>query len=786
MKKKRVFYITILDGADRDLIVNLNDFQKDEVTFGRSQDNDIVLNSKLVSKRHGHFRFDGERWTIHDDNSTNGIFWNHEKAPLKRLVGGDKLLIGYETTGNKVAFLFSDTSPQNVYRKFLLAGKNVVTIGRDTGCDISLNYPSVLKQHCRIVLESNGYYIERANANAPVQYNGRDLLPHQKLSDMDRFMIGDTQFVYQSGMLHYIRIAEGLSFEVNHLCRDVGKGKRKKRINNDVNFTVNAGEFVAIIGGSGAGKSTLLNCLCGYSQISEGNVNIGGEDLASNYNSLKNLIGYVPQQDIVYDNLSLERMLYFTAKLRAPQDSSAEEIQTSIDNALKLVELSDKRDVMIKSLSGGQKKRASIAVELLSDPKLFFLDEPTSGLDPGTERNLMVTLKEMSEKGKTVVLVTHTPLNLNLCDKIVVMGTGGRLCYFGDPEDALEFFEVDNLIDIYDMINTDASKWADSYSKYAAANAYHGEIQPGFGRNPGGKKKGTSSLRQTAILTKRYVELQIHDLKRMMIQLLMAPGLGLLLYVAFHGTYLFRAVDDTQKIALTLACCAFWIGLFNSIQEICKESSIYRRERMANLKLLPYVSSKLIVNAVFDLVQALLLVAAVAVLLGMPDEGMQIANVPFMEIFITTYLTMLSATCIGLVVSALVNNSDQAISFAPILLIPQILFSGMIVDLEGMVNRISYIISCRHAWIAYCTTAKINNLPGSYSSDELWGGAEEVAYVSTLFDYSIGNNTIKNIFGSSFAQTVSNPVMGGWLALLFLSLLTMVLTIAALKYKGRN
>lgn len=786
MKKKRVFYITILDGADRDLIVNLNDFQKDEVTFGRSQDNDIVLNSSLVSKHHGRFQYNGESWVVHDDNSTNGIFWNREKIPFKRLVGGDKLLIGYETTGNKVAFLFSDTSPQNVYRKFSLAGKNVVTIGRDIGCDISLSYASVLKQHCRIVLESDGYHIERANANAPVQYNGMDLPAHQKLFDMDRFMIGDTQFVYQGGMLHYIKIAEGLSFEVNHLCRDVGKGKNKKRINNDVNFTVNAGEFVAIVGGSGAGKSTLLNCLCGYNQISEGNVNIGGEDLASNYNSLKNLIGYVPQQDIVYDNLTLERMLYFTAKLRAPQDSTEEEIQASIDNALKLVELSNKKDVMIKSLSGGQKKRASIAVELLSDPKLFFLDEPTSGLDPGTERNLMMTLKEMSKNGKTVVLVTHTPLNLNLCDKIVVMGTGGRLCYFGDPEDALEFFEVDNLVDIYDLINNNAAKWADSFNELASANAYHSEQPPGIGRNTGGKKKGTSSLRQTAILIKRYVELQVHDLKRMMIQLLMAPGLGVLLYAAFNETYPFQAAGDTQKIALTLACCAFWIGLFNSIQEICKEAPIYRRERMANLKLLPYVSSKLIVNAVFDLIQTLLLVVVVALLLGMPEQGMQLASAPFMEILITTYLTMLSATCIGLVVSALVNNSDQAISFAPILLIPQILFSGMIVELSGIINTISYIISCRYACVAYCTTANINSLPSSYSMGPLGMEAGEVAYINNLFDYNSVNGTISGIFGSSFAQTISNPVMGGWLSLLLLSLITVALTVAALKYKGKN
>lgn len=787
MKQNKAFYITILDGPDKDMIINLSSFQKDEVTFGRGPDNDIVLSSSLVSKKHGHFVFDGEGWVVHDDYSTNGIFWHNEKIPSKRLIGGDKLLIGYENTDNKVAFLFSDKSPQNVHRKFSLAGKKIITIGRDIGCDISLSYPSVFKMHCRVVLEKDGYYLERAASNAPVQYNGADMPSRQKLFIMDRFMIGDTQFVYQDGMLHYIKIAEGLSFEVSHLCRDVGKGKNKKRINHDVNFSVNAGEFVAIVGGSGAGKSTLLNCLCGYSPISEGNVTVEGEDLALNYSSLKNLIGYVPQQDIVYDNLTLERMLYYTAKLRAPQDSTAEEIQVSINRALSLVKLGDKRDVMIKSLSGGQKKRASIAVELLSDPKLFFLDEPTSGLDPGTERNLMLTLREMAEKGKTVVLVTHTPLNLNLCDKIVVMGTGGRLCYFGSPKEALSFFEVENLVDIYDLINTNSAKWANDYKKYAEINTYRQELPPGLGKNANNQKKGTSSLRQMGILVRRYVELQLHDVKRLLIQLLMAPGLGLLLYAAFMESYPFEASGDTQKLALTLACCAFWIGLFNSIQEICKESQIYRRERMANLRLFPYVSSKLIVNAVFDLIQTTLLVLVVAVLLGMPEKGMQWSNAPFMEIWFTTYLTMLSATCIGLVVSALVNNSDQAISFAPILLIPQILFSGIIVELEGLINTISYFISCRYACVAYCTTADINNLPSEYTMTALGVEEGEVTIVSSLYSFSDHvNSTISSLFGSDVAQTISNPVMGSWLALLLVTIVAVVLTIVALKCKSRH
>lgn len=782
------FYVTILDGADQTLIFNLADFNKDTITFGRGSMNDIVLKSSIVSKQHGCFYFDGANWIIYDNKSTNGLTWNSTRIPNKKLMGGDKLLIGFETMGNKVAFIFSQKNPQKAYNKFDLSGKKVTKIGRSSRCDISLDHVAVLRTHCRIVKESDGYYLEQVRSSATVQYNGMNMSSKQKLSDMDRFLIGDMQFIYQNDMLHYIQIIEGLSVDVSHLFKIVGKGKKEKSINKDVNLSINPSEFVAIIGGSGAGKSTLLKCLCGYSKISKGNVTIAGEDLASNYNSLKQLIGYVPQEDIVYADLTLEKMLYYTAKLRMPDDSTKEEIQRRIDSALSAVELEGKRDVLIKKLSGGQKKRASIAVELLSDPKLFFLDEPTSGLDPGTERNLMLTLKDMAQNGKTVVLVTHTPLNLHLCDKIIVMGTGGRLCFCGTPQEAQQFFGVHDLVDMYEKINTNAEHWASKYDAIVA-NSSNNIIQ----NAPVKKKKKrvkrkNSSWRQMRVLTSRYVSLQMNDLKRMLIQLLMAPGLGLILYAALNQTYPFKASFDTQKLALTLACCAFWVGLFNSIQEICKESSIYRRERMANLKLMPYVVSKVVVTAVLDLIQTILMVWVVGIFLGMPEQGMHFPYMPELEIFITTYLTMFSATCIGFVVSALVANSDQAISAAPILLIPQILFSGMIVELEGLIGKISYFISCRYACTAYCTTANINSLPSGFKTVLSGLEPKSVVFIHTRYSYTHKGDfysEIESWFGEEFAQTFANPVTGSWFLLVVMSLAFIMMTVVVLKRKSR-
>lgn len=781
MKYERSF-VTILDGSSNDIILDLSGFQKERITFGRAEDNDIVLTSPVVSAHHGSFRYQGGRWCIYDEHSTNGIFQNGERLEQKQLVGGDKLLIGYESTSNKVTFVFSQNSPQNVYRKYTIPQGETVTIGRSKDCDIQLDHVSVLKCHCTVTHADGGVYLERASSAALVQYNNTNMPPKQKLSDMDRFLIGGTQFFYSNNTLHYIKIAEGFSFEVSHLSKIVGKGKR---INDDVSFSVNAGEFVAIIGGSGAGKSTLLNCLCGNSAISEGYVTVDGDDLTSNYSSLKNLIGYVPQQDIVYDGLTLYKMLYYAAKLRMPDDSSDEEIRQRIDQALEYTELGEKKDLLIRKLSGGQKKRASIAVELLSDPKLFFLDEPTSGLDPGTERNLMQTLKKMSQRGKTVVLVTHTPLNLSMCDKIVVMGTGGRLCFCGSPDAALDFFGVTDMVDIYDLINSDAVYWSRLYNQRHVEFARAQSIRNASQKND--VRPRVSSLRQLLTLMRRYIELLSNDPRRLLIQLLMAPGLGVLLYIAFRDSFPFETSGDTQKLALTLACCAFWIGLFNTIQEICRECDIYRRERMSSLKLIPYVGSKLAVNSLFDLIQSLLLLSTVDIFLGLPEAGMQFPDHPWSELFLTTYLTMLSATCIGLLISAAVNDPSQATSAAPILLIPQILFSGIIVDLEGVVDAVSRVVSCRYACIAYCTTADINNLPSDFKLTALGYEAGDTTIIGSLYSYTDNiSSTVEEMFGREIAQTVSNPIASSWILLAVLSAAVILLSLVCLKLKDRR
>lgn len=699
-------YLTVFTGNDPPFSVNLEEYKKRKITFGRSSGNDLVLRSQIVSSSHGFFTKEGERWKIADNHSTNGLYVNEEPVTERLLSDGLKIYIGDEKHSERVVFLCTVANNSIGYRHFSLEGREKVLIGRQEDCDIRLGYVGVSRVHGSVIRKKEGFCLSAAGSGQ-IRYNGRPLGRTEKiLSPMDRFMIGDTQFLYREGELIYYRSQDGLGMEISGLTKTVPAGRGKKTILSQVSLQIQPGEFTAIVGGSGAGKSTLLKCISGCTEYTEGSVLIQGEDIRSGYESIRRLMGYVPQQDIVYDDLTLEKMLYYSAGLRMPRDASRQEIRERIREVIHKVELDGHEKTMIRKLSGGQKKRASIAVELLSDPGIFFLDEPTSGLDPGTEQKLMRTLKKMTETGKTIVLVTHTPLNLHLCDKIIFMGPGGKLCFCGSPGEAVSFFQVDRLVDIYNLVQEAPEVWEAKYRR----TQYTLPV-PAKGRTQKEKEKA-SVFRQIRLLTARCLEITVNDRKRFLLQLLMAPGLGILLYLAFSGSLEpFVLARDTETFSIALACCCFWIGLFQAIQEICKERTIMERERMAGLKMPAYFFSKAIVLGGFLILQCFLLLGCVWVLIGSPKQGALLGNAAFLEYLLLTCLTAFSAAAMGLLLSAAVSTPEQASAAAPLLLIPQILFSEIICTLSGAAKYLSYIVSCKWTCLGYCASAGINDLP---------------------------------------------------------------------------
>ncbi len=745
------FSLTIIIGGEKPYDFELKGLDEGIITFGRNEGNNLVLDSEIVSNFHGFFSKDNNDVYINDRNSTNGIFINnakiHEKTALKY---GDTITFESEyakktqTLGSGVSMIFNSELSSGLWSIFKLRN-NAVVIGRDPKADLVLNVGGISLFHGKIIYENEKYYILENSGTKGIYVNGERIIGKRKLENRDIIFIGNAKLIYDDNLLYYSKSQKSVPIDVINIGKDVVHKKSLRKILRDINFSIKPNEFVAIIGGSGTGKSTLMNGICGMSRPSEGNVLYDNEELYENYDALKSLIGYVPQEDIVHKDLTLYKMLMYTAEIRMPNDSTKEERIKRVNEVIDMVELKGREDTLIKKLSGGQQKRASIAVELISDPSVFFLDEPTSGLDPGTERNLMNTLKKLTYRNKTVIMITHMTMNINLCDKLIILGEGGRLCFFGDPKGALDFFGVSDFVDIYDKLMDNANQWQ---LKFENSNYYEKKQFINSKKNTKDDKKRnknkTSSFKQLIVLSKRYLEILFSDKRRLGILLIQAPLLAILLsFVSYNTNYqgevtVFKYAGEAKSFLFALSCAAFWIGILNSIQEICKERDILKRELMANLKILPYVFSKLLVLGTLCIFQSVFLIfISLIILRGLPPGNLGINS--YFGMYLNTFLTAFSAACLGLLVSGVSKNSDRAMTMAPIILMPQILFSGIAFNLKGYADYFSNIINCKWSVKGFCIIANINKLPLNKDSTG-------VTFQSVEYDSNILN--LLNSFGA--------------------------------------
>ena len=699
-------FVTILDGRKELRQIDLGQAGPGELVFGRKtaeESPDIELDSPIVSRVHGRFVREKGQWYIEDLDSTNGILCNGAYIRKRALCEGDIFRIGSkkQERADAVLFLISPDMPDGGWVSYPVRGQQF-TIGRSEDSDLVLPFVNVSRQHAVLCGDGNGWSVQNRSSANGILVNGAFVKDRCELHEQDVICVCNTRIIFTYGAVFACANNKGISVDARDVVVMRGRGKRAFVTSDHVDMTVMPGELVAIIGGSGAGKSTIMNVLCGYLKPNGGSVYINGNDLYRNFDALKNCFGYVPQSDIVYSNLTLYEMLKYTAELRLPGDTSEEERDKAIRHAISLVDLDEKSGSLIRNLSGGQRKRASIAVELLSDPKLLFLDEPASGLDPGTERSLMQSLKKMALAGKTVILVTHSTLQLGLCDRIAFMGKGGRLCYFGNEQDALAFFGTKDIVDVYAKITEEPEEWRD---RFIAACP-----KPEERKNGGiaAERQDKRRLHQLSVLCRRYARLTANDRQRLLLLILQAPLLAFLISFVANGEQ-FKQYEMTKSLLFALACSGFWVGMLNAIQEICKERTILKREYMTGLSLSSYVLSKIIVLGILCLVQSVMLVAVFRVLIGAPEHGVIMPSVP--EMLITAWLTALSASAMGLFVSSLFTNPDRAMTVAPLLLMPQMLFSGLLFDLSGATEYISWFAICRWSMEGFGTTADLNSLP---------------------------------------------------------------------------
>jgi ABC-type multidrug transport system ATPase subunit len=432
------------------------------------------------------------------------------------------------------------------------------------------------------------------------------------------------------------------------------------------------------VGASGAGKTTLLEILAGLRPPSAGQVTHDGVRVDAGAPDAG--VGYVPQDDIIHVEMPLRRTLQYAARLRLPAGTSSEEADRVVDETLRTLDLAHRRDVAVRMLSGGQRKRASVAVELLTQPRTFFLDEPTSGLDPSTSAEVLRLLRQLIWRGVTAVLTAHEPATIDRCDRVVFLARDGHLAFAGTPSEARLYFGVDDLADIYDRLASEETPraWAERFAalRQPTESPVHAAARPDDRHSPG-------VMRQWWLLTRRNAEVLVRNRLTLAI-LLGSPVLvtAMMAMLFQPGAFEPRGAADLgpAQIVFWISFAGFFFGLTYGLLQIVGELAVFRRERRAGLNIGAYVASKIGVLLPVLTAVTVVLLGVLRALDRLPAAGWDV----YASLLVTLLIEAVSALTLGLLASATVSNASQAALALPMLCFPQVLFAGAVVPVADM------------------------------------------------------------------------------------------------------
>jgi ABC-type multidrug transport system ATPase subunit/pSer/pThr/pTyr-binding forkhead associated (FHA) protein len=755
---------------------------KPVVTIGRAPGNDILLNFPTVSSNHLRLEVSTGALRITDLRSTNGTQLNGRRIQPDTphpIQAGDVIRIG-DLHGNSLSMTIKVPGGASLHTRPLgtsqMAGLSQVLLGRDPACQIHLDHPSVSRHHAEIVRQGANYSVRDLRSANGTFVNGQRVANWQQLQLSDVVQVGPFKLVY-GGQQHSLTT----SVSRGHRLDAIGLGKKVssgRMILRDITLSVQAGEFIALVGGSGAGKSTLLKAMNGFNPATHGQMLIDGGDLYTSLDAYRMLMGYVPQDDIIHRELPVRRALWYAAKIRIP-DASEAEIDRRIKDVLQMVEMAPHAEKPVKVLSGGQRKRVSIAVELLAQPDMLFLDEPTSGLDPGLEKKMMYDLNRLADQGRTIVLVTHATANIEQCNSVAFL-TQGSLSYFGPPQAATKFFQTNDFADIYLKLSQEVNPaggkpppqevqayqpqvqaqlaenngdqsyeagllWAEhyrrspDYQQYIASRQQEiqGQMPAGPSSSSQQKKHGRDSwIRQLFILSRRQFELIRHDLRTLFILLLMMPLIALLfMFVsgkndltsfdtaeeasAFYEDKMddkvigeqeqYAAAATATALVTMLTLALTQAGVFGAANQFIKERPVFKRERSVNLKVGPYVLSKVLVLGVFAVFQVAIVIAILSLKVDMSFEPI-FSFFPngVSELFVTLFIAVLASIMLGLFISAAVPSADVVLYIILGQLFIQIILSGTLFPLGD--NPASKMVISHWAMDGMGATVDMNEL----------------------------------------------------------------------------
>ncbi|MFD4247766.1 FHA domain-containing protein [Streptomyces sp. NPDC058525] len=621
-----------------------------------------------------------------------------------------------------------DRSPTTFHQ---LSLGHVMRIGRALENELVVSDLQVSRHHAEFRSMPGGRFeIHDLGSHNGTYVNGQPLAKSGTalLGPNDIVGVGHSTFRIVGDRLEEFVDTGEVSFSARHLTVTVDGGKQ---ILKDVTFGVPEKSLIGVIGPSGSGKSTLLKALTGYRPADQGDVLYDNRNLYKQFAELRQRIGLVPQDDILHKELKVSTALKYAAKLRFPGDTAESEREARINEVLRELKLDIHKDKKITSLSGGQRKRVSVALELLTKPSLIFLDEPTSGLDPGMDRDVMQLLRALADDGRTVLVVTHSVAELAICDKLLVMAPGGSVAYFGPPDEALNFFGYTTWADVFSSFENYrdydwAGRWKGSqhYQLYAAdidAVAPQSVAMPPVQQMRPPKPQGWGS--QLWTLIRRYVSVIASDKGFMGLMLILPAVLGVVSTVipATFGlappTPPSQFNGDAGTIMLILAVGMCFSGAANSVRELIKERVIYERERATGLSRSAYLMSKVIVLGVITAIQGVIICGIGFAPRDLPVEGLLMP--PAVELCVSVIALGFTSMMFGLVISSLVKTSEKTMPLLVMFAIVQVVFTGIlfqVYDSPGL-EQFAWLMPSRWAVAAAGTTLNLGKLMPPWDRD---------------------------------------------------------------------
>jgi ABC-type multidrug transport system ATPase subunit/pSer/pThr/pTyr-binding forkhead associated (FHA) protein len=657
---------------------------------GREPSCSLQIEHPAISGTHAEFATKGIK-VILTDRSTNGTFVNGRRvANTVELHDGDYITFG-RYAGKSLIFK-SGLEPQLKIERIDLSSKERVTVGRDKANDCVIDHPTVSKHHAEFVKQDGKVFIVDRGSTNGTFVNGIKIKRHQ-LQELDRIIIGPTELKFSGDGLSHAPETLGMRLDLRNVSfqvADRNTGKPKLLL-DDLSLVIKPRELIGFLGPSGAGKTTLMNAMNGFVKPTSGQVLYNGVELYQNLDSLKSSIGFVPQEDIMHRQLTVRQCLYYAGKLRLPEDVSEEEVNRRVEEMLDILKVDAQRwDNPVSTLSGGQRKRISLGIELLPRPGVLYLDEPTAGLDPRTETLMMMLFRQIANQGSTIICTTHLLGSFGVLDKVVVM-VQGCLAFYGPGTKFLDYFKAESPPDVYDdLTDNNTISYAQELKKRFQESQLYKDLvvepmkaaaveQPAAAASaPTAQPKGKGfGLHQFKVLLARNWTLKFGDRTQTLLLFLQAPIIALLVGLMASGP------NQVQTIFMAMFA-ALWFGTSNAVREIVDEQTIYRRERQTGLKIPSYVFSKLTLLGFVALVQCF---SVVIILLGI-NHALSLSPTEILGAILIMFLVAINGTLIGLVISSLVSSPDKALSLFPLVLIPELLMCGIFLP----VTRIQTII----------------------------------------------------------------------------------------------